>query len=260
MKITTISFKSSLLPDKNKIYTSHLAPAINKQAETVVQSNIDKNKTLKIAASVFGGLLAIAALLNIKNISKVFIKENKSIFPKYLYHMTSEDNYNKIIQSRLLKRSEIDDSVYLFDVKNLISSSQQNKLSSMIKWYAGTHPQNNAPRFSNRNVVILKIAVDDLSNNNLSLRSIGRINYADDDIIPRQPINELKKNLNHFKELQNFPLEYLYSENIPTSKITLLNKVDVGLINENEIVPQFFRKMFLNTSEEEIINSKFAVT
>lgn len=64
--------------------------------------------------------------------------QSKQTLPKYLYHLTSENNYKKIMQSGQINMSkDIMDGVYLFDMddfqKNWITSPNYNNTGTMAQ-------------------------------------------------------------------------------------------------------------------------------
>lgn len=249
MQVQSISFKNNSFLQKisntNRTY-SRSSSEVSSQKQTN-----DNKKTIAIISFIAFATIGLAAVLKKKKVPKILSDKKEEIIPKYLYHMTSEDNYRKIMQDGILKKSNIDDLVYFSDIKNLINDSQKYNLENMLKWYSGLHPQANAPRFSNQKIVFIKVPVDSVGLDNITFRSVNVINYADDKI-ERQAVT--KDNLSRWKD---YPLEFLYEQNVPTSKTSLVNTVDIGSLNEENIVKNFLEKMFKNSSEEELISKHF---
>lgn len=64
------------------------------------------------------------------------ISKNKVEKPEFLYHMTSESAFKSIMRDCLIKKSSIEDGVFLSDLKSL-EKYPKGELQNMANWYAG---------------------------------------------------------------------------------------------------------------------------
>ena len=58
--------------------------------------------------------------------------------PEYFYHITSESAYKSIMKDCFLKKSSIEDGVFLSDLKSL-EKYPEEELKNMAQWYAGAY-------------------------------------------------------------------------------------------------------------------------
>ena len=219
--------------------------------------------------------------------SKEFFGTSKVIgkhkLPRYMYHLTTEENYLSMLKDGSLKPSQCMDSsvgTFLFDIKNFtrfwrktpdVAEQPRTTLLNMIAGKLGFETQGN--------LVLLRVPTNILDARTLRLRrqKLCRIGLGNVQKEQEAVLNDKFKFSNALECLKytmqgenvsQLPLynqrkeaiEFITSENIPIDKITLVGtaRVDTKLLNEAHInchdVPSIWRTLTKNQPEQKAFN------
>lgn len=285
MKIQQISFKNNNFQTEQKT-SSAKSSAVTPSSDTFELSN-KKNNTKKYIFAGIGIASIIIAIAKHKQIGKfidnIFNKtrnvqqaplENNVInninnqintllgngetVPKYLYHMTSKENYASMLQDGVIKKSLIENGVFLTDFKSFALKYPIDDLKGMVKWYGGLYP--GAAQFgsASNTVVVLKIPTESLQKDLTMVRKIRlQSNGAMNNSISLEWAKAHDINVDDYKILEKYPLEFLYNSEIPVSNIQIVNEVQLNNLNEGNFAEQFLISMFKNKEEEQVLGIRF---
>ncbi len=191
------------------------------------------------------------------------ITVGKHKIPRYIYHLTTQKNYNSMLKDGFLKPSEdtfCRDGVFFFELINFFK-----RWKSHSDW-GGTNLQmdliNQVKKHFSDGLVLLKIPTENLNHEKLKIRSQNRLfswfykNECAVDKIKNSETNRANKFLrvkkllysttteqcaNHicegssaqdsslFKKRKE-AIEYIYQDNIPIDKVEKLGEIEAYLI------------------------------
>lgn len=156
--------------------------------------------------------------------------------PKYLYHMTSYENYLSIKNDGIIHKSNpiFGDGVFLFEMNNVKNTFPKTALNRILDWYS---------LGPSKKVALLKIPVD-----NDKSSALLKWRYLD------MPETSSKIKNTDWKTLEDYsepntkhifsPLEFIYTEEIPTSKIDSVRIVDINSLKPiKDKITTFWEKL-----------------
>lgn len=185
--------------------------------------------------------------------------------PRYLYHITTENNYQQMLKEGYIKgHHDLDLSthlsgVFLFDLKNFskrwttMGIDWGDKLFTFAKGLIMQASKDDS------NLVVLKISTKTLSQNKLKCRNQLT------DSKTHNTYGDFATNQKHYTRKKK-PIEYINEENIPIQNVTKIGEANVGFnlhkamenLSENIFdkieVKKILQNLFKNTPEEKSIN------
>lgn len=199
-----------------------------------------------------------------------YTSENFSItskgkkIPRYLYHVTSEKNYNSIMKDGVVKTSHDTcletnlNGVFLFDLKNFLKHWCNTWYSTYDGLYTLALALFSKCSYKAPNIVVLRIPTKNLDTNNLRCR-------VELDEMPEAHIKNGDTALNQKHYTRNRrPIEYIYQKVIPANIVKKIGNADVNAIVDNLVETgtfsranyswQILKKLFKGSSEEKAVN------
>ena len=185
--------------------------------------------------------------------------------PRYLYHITTENNYQQMLKDGYIKgHHDLDLSthlsgVFLFDLKNFsirwttMGIDWGDKLFTFAKGLIMQASKDDS------NLVVLKISTKTLSQNKLKCRNQLT------DSKTHNTYGDFATNQKHYTRKKN-AIEYINEGNIPIQNVTKIGEANVGFnlhkamenLSENIFdkidVKKILQNLFKNTPEEKSIN------
>ena len=185
--------------------------------------------------------------------------------PRYLYHITTENNYQQMLKDGYIKgHHDLDlnthlSGVFLFDLKNFskrwttMGIDWGDKLFTFAKGLIMQASKDDS------NLVVLKIPTKTLSQNKLKCRN----QFSDCEL--HNTYGDFATNQKHYTRKKK-PIEYINEENIPIQNVTKIGEANVGFnlhkamenLSENIFdkidVKKILQNLFKNTPEEKSIN------
>ena len=220
----------------------------NKQNQTQNSEKTTKHlpyKKLIVFSTIATAL--IAGIIGRKKISQLFqnaitSKQAEIKKPEFLYHITSKECFNSIMNDGIIKTSRFDSSVFMSDLNNLQNKTPKNSVLRMINYYDGGSILNPSPHKHNGSVIVLKIPVNELNQNLLGFRRIPLVGQDNSsistEIIPFS--NYLSESS---RELIEKSLEFLYRDEIPVNKISKIYEINTSNIESNAFLKDFFKQL-----------------
>lgn len=266
------SFRQILPPEKPEPITIDF---IYKERHVLQELSIDfHNKIMELA----------------KNKALTNITPNKNRVPRYLYHLTTQENYEKIIKNGHLEpqRDNIcGNQIFLFDITNFckhwnkkIYDYELNIQRKLVNWVS---------RRAEEKIVLLKIPTDTLKKDKLKMRS-QEVLFSNSKILAIEQDNLLKKynctkldelldiatkNYTAFSELFDWykrrshiidgapaglnklftqrkdAVEYFYPENINLENTYKIGEISVEkVLNNKQEVENIFLELLKNQPEK----------
>ncbi len=187
--------------------------------------------------------------------------------PRYLYHITTENNYQQILKDGYIKgHHDLDSSshlsgVFLFDLKNFskrwatMGIDLGDKLLTFAKGLVMQASKDDS------NLVVLKIPTRTLSQRKLKCRN--QLTDSETHSI----YGDFATNQKHYTRKKK-PIEYINEGNIPIQNVTKIGEANVGVnlhkamenlsedIFDKIDVKKILQNLFKNTPEEKSINVK----
>lgn len=255
MRIFSVSNCSNI----NKFaFSANSISAENRARISAKNDNSDTGKNGKLLpASIIGTAVAAAGIgLYIKfgkgnsliaRITGIFRPQNNSgkeiVRPKYLYHMTTLENFNSMIKDGKVKKSMYGDGVFLSNIEDLKNKYKSKAFEGMLDWYGGKCAGQGGP-ISKGTIVLLKLP---LTPENEKMISWRRIRFAGDkaektDGIWNSFADFESENL---KKIHNYPLEYLYGAEIPISNLQKAAEINTNELSAGNKVKDFWQKIGL---------------
>ena len=185
--------------------------------------------------------------------------------PRYLYHVTTENNYQQMLKDGYIKgHHDLDlnthlSGVFLFDLKNIskrwttMGIGWGDKLFTFAKGLIMQASKDDS------NLVVLKISTKTLSQNKLKCRNQLT------DSKTHNTYGDFATNQKHYTRKKN-TIEYINEGNIPIQNVTKIGEANVGFnlhkamenLSENIFdkidVKKILQNLFKNTPEEKSIN------
>lgn len=185
--------------------------------------------------------------------------------PRYLYHITTENNYQQMLKDGYIKgHHDLDlnthlSGVFLFDLKNFskrwttMGIDWGDKLFTFAKGLIMQASKDDS------NLVVLKISTKTLSQNKLKCRNQLT------DSKTHNTYGDFATNQKHYTRKKN-AIEYINEENIPIQNVTKIGEANVGFnlhkamenLSENIFdkidVKKILQNLFKNTPEEKSLN------
>ena len=185
--------------------------------------------------------------------------------PRYLYHITTENNYQQMLKDGYIKgHHDLDlnthlSGVFLFDLKNFskrwttMGIDWGDKLFTFAKGLIMQASKDDS------NLVILKISTKTLSQNKLKCRNQLT------DSKTHNTYGDFATNQKHYTRKKN-AIEYINEGNIPIQNVTKIGEANVGFnlhkamenLSENIFdkidVKKILQNLFKNSPEEKSIN------
>ena len=226
--------------------------------------------------------------LNAQDIEQSFVQSTnknhhygKHKIKRYLYHLTSEENYQKILREGKLRITDdyyfSKDGVYMFELQNLLKRWRYSK-----NWTE--HERNTNLSLSllhhvskcDNKIVCLRIPTATLDHDLLKIRSQNRL-LKKRSTIPKEILPEIRKHktkgapakdAGHYKQRKE-AIEYIYTEDIPIENIKLIGKADIRSEDiiydycdydifppekeQNSAVARVLKNLFRNQPEEKAV-------
>ena len=188
--------------------------------------------------------LAVISAAGICAIKKgVFGKVIKK--PDKLYHMTSLENYNSILNDGFIRKSSADlgngiSGVFISDMTSLKNKCPESALKRMVNFYRGN---------SSGKIAILEFDVSEIGDvSRLKWRPIWLREIPDSGNYSKAKFQKVLLIFDDFtskrlKHLHKKPLEFIYPDTIQASKIKSVKIVDVSALNENRFVENFWKNI-----------------
>lgn len=185
--------------------------------------------------------------------------------PRYLYHLTSKDNYKSILKDGFLKTNLDDtklDGVFMFDILNFVKrwcnsgafiEGLDNKVSIAkgLFFYIV---------MKNPNIVLLKIPTKNLDLKNLRCRALVFNNKISE---KHSNYGDLATNRKHYSR-KKFPIEYIYEKNILINNIQKIGELSTMKFDFDDFdfaqnldrinVFELLKSLFKNQPELKAIN------
>jgi len=173
----------------------------------------------------------------------------KHKIPRYLYHMTSFENFQKIIESGFINPSSYHKQVYMLELDSFSkywSSADRNNLCNYILEFQ---------KGRNSGLVMLRIPTTNLSN--IKIRPRNRINNKNISFDER--MNAIQGNIDAkctslYKQLKS-DLEFMYNNEIPINQVELVGIYNTASesIRDKNICKTIFEKIFKGQPEEQFL-------
>lgn len=185
--------------------------------------------------------------------------------PRYLYHITTENNYQQMLKDRYIKgHHDLDlnthlSGVFLFDLKNFSKRWTTMGIDLGDKLFTFAKGLIMQASKDDSNLVVLKISTKTLSQNKLKCRNQLT------DSKTHNTYGDFATNQKHYTRKKN-AIEYINEENIPIQNVTKIGEANVGFnlhkamenLSENIFdkidVKKILQNLFKNTPEEKSIN------
>ena len=202
---------------------------------------------------------------NLTNCPTTSTQLGRRNLPRYLYHITTENNYQQMLKDGYIKgHHDLDLSthlsgVFLFDLKNFskrwttMGIDWGDKLFTFAKGLIMQASKDDS------NLVVLKISTKTLSQNKLKCRNQLT------DSKTHNTYGDFATNQKHYTRKKN-AIEYINEGNIPIQNVTKIGEANVGFnlhkamenLSENIFdkidVKKILQNLFKNTPEEKSIN------
>lgn len=202
---------------------------------------------------------------NLTNCQATGTQLGRRNLPRYLYHITTENNYQQMLKDGYIKgHHDLDSSthlsgVFLFDLKNFskrwitMGIDWGNKLFTFAKGLIMQASKDDS------NLVVLKIPTKTLSQNKLKCRNQLT------DSKTHNTYGDFATNQKHYTRKKN-AIEYINEGDIPIQNVTKIGEANVGFnlhkamenLSENSLdkldVKKILQRLFKNTPEEKCIN------
>lgn len=185
--------------------------------------------------------------------------------PRYLYHITTENNYQQMLKEGYIKgHHDLDLSthlsgVFLFDLKNFSKRWTTMGIDLGDKLFTFAKGLIMQASKDDSNLVVLKISTKTLSQNKLKCRNQLT------DSKTHNTYGDFATNQKHYTRKKN-AIEYINEGNIPIQNVTKIGEANVGFnlhkamenLSENIFdkidVKKILQNLFKNTPEEKSIN------
>lgn len=202
---------------------------------------------------------------NLTNCPTTSTQLGRRNLPRYLYHITTENNYQQMLKDGYIKgHHDLDlnthlSGVFLFDLKNFskrwttMGIDWGDKLFTFAKGLIMQASKDDS------NLVVLKISTKTLSQNKLKCRNQLT------DSKTHNTYGDFATNQKHYTRKKN-AIEYINEGNIPIQNVTKIGEANVGFnlhkamenLSENIFdkidVKKILQNLFKNTPEEKSIN------
>ncbi len=166
----------------------------------------------------------------IKN-SRIIEKTGKPNIPRFLYHITSRENYSSMLKDGIIKTSADVcpvsklNGVFMFDMKNFAKRWSNTWIDiENLHVNLGTALMTKNSVVGAKDVVLLKIPTKNMNINKLKVRPQLKDTIKADKAI-YQSIYTRRKN----------PIEYIYEENIDVSKVQKLGETTLKYASEDDL-------------------------
>ena len=185
--------------------------------------------------------------------------------PRYLYHITTENNYQQMLKDGYIKgHHDLDlnthlSGVFLFDLKNFSKRWTTMGIDLGDKLFTFAKGLIMQASKDDSNLVVLKISTKTLSQNKLKCRNQLT------DSKTHNTYGDFATNQKHYTRKKN-AIEYINEGNIPIQNVTKIGEANVGFnlhkamenLSENIFdkidVKKILQNLFKNTPEEKSIN------
>lgn len=200
---------------------------------------------------------------------RVQLSKNRAHYGKhkikrYLYHMTSEENYKRMLEDGLIRTSKdfhLDsEGIFMTELENLAKRWRTSKEWNFIM------PENRDGIFlsmalieqvakDSKRVVCLRIPTRYMNHNALKIRSQNKlVNPGKEAFRSHITHGAPAKDANLYKQRKE-AIEYIYEHDIPMNQVELVGKAEVPQINEEsfitwsagkqkDVVKNFFLNLF----------------
>lgn len=185
--------------------------------------------------------------------------------PRYLYHITTENNYQQMLKDGYIKgHHDLDlnthlSGVFLFDLKNFSKRWTTMGIDLGDKLFTFAKGLIMQASKDDSNLVVLKISTKTLSQNKLKCRNQLT------DSKTHNTYGDFATNQKHYTRKKN-AIEYINEGNIPIQNVTKIGEANVGFnlhkamenLSENIFdkidVKKILQNLFKNTPEGKCIN------
>lgn len=202
---------------------------------------------------------------NLTNCQTTGTQLGRRNLPRYLYHVTTENNYQQMLKDGYIKgHHDLDSSshlsgVFLFDLKNFSKRWTTMGLDWGDKLFTFAKGLIMQASKDDSNIVVLKIPTRTLSQRKLKCRN----QLTDSET--HSTYGDFATNQKHYTRKKK-AIEYINEENIPIQNVTKIGEASVGFnlhkamdnLSENIFdkidVKKILQNLFKNTPEGKCIN------
>lgn len=202
---------------------------------------------------------------NLTNCQSTGTQLGRRNLPRYLYHITTENNYQQMLKDGYIKgHHDLDSSshlsgVFLFDLENFSKRWTTMGIEWMGKLFTFARGLIMQAAKDDSNIVVLKIPTRTLSQRKLKCRNQLT------DSKTHNTYGDFATNQKHYTRKKN-AIEYINEENIPIQNVTKIGEANVGFnlhkamgnLSENIFdkidVKKILQNLFKNTPEGKSIN------
>lgn len=202
---------------------------------------------------------------NLTNCQATGTQLGRRNLPRYLYHITTENNYQQMLKDGYIKgHHDLDLSthlsgVFLFDLKNFSKRWTTMGIDLGDKLFTFAKGLIMQASKDDSNLVVLKIPTKTLSQNKLKCRNQLT------DSKTHNTYGDFATNQKHYTRKKN-AIEYINEGDIPIQNVTKIGEANVGFnlhkamenLSENSLdkldVKKILQILFKNTPEEKCIN------
>ena len=169
------------------------------------------------------------------------ILEFNRCIPEYLIHLTSSNNYNRILQQGLIKPTQTPMGIYCIEANNFLSKWNQLRINNN-----STTVQNELIKYISRNsdgIVVLKIPTAKLKKaSDIKIRSQNfiyqrEIDPRKDPILMNHLIDGTNIGFANSYIQQGHAIEYIIPEEVPFSSVEFVGKIKTNS-NYNDTIEQ----------------------
>lgn len=202
---------------------------------------------------------------NLTNCPTTSTQLGRRNLPRYLYHITTENNYQQMLKDGYIKgHHDLDlnthlSGVFLFDLKNFSKRWTTMGIDLGDKLFTFAKGLIMQASKDDSNLVVLKISTKTLSQNKLKCRNQLT------DSKTHNTYGDFATNQKHYTRKKN-AIEYINEGNIPIQNVTKIGEANVGFnlhkamenLSENIFdkidVKKILQNLFKNTPEGKCIN------
>lgn len=177
-----------------------------------------------------GDLFKLGRII-VKN-SGIVKKTGKPDIPRYLYHMTLKQNYEKMLSDGFIKTYPdyvIDelDGIFMFDLKNFEKrwSNTWFKVANKKVNLGSVLLSKHVSFGSNNDIVMLRIPTKNMDFNKMKIRRLDTTVFSAPDSAIYQSVYARRK----------IPIEYIYVSDINISEVQKLGEVSLKIRNNTEL-------------------------
>lgn len=243
--------------------------AANNGTGKKIAKTISQSKVYKVVSKSISEKYALGPEVRKVSHSEEPIHYGKHKVKRYLYHMTSEENYKKMLEDGRIRTSEdfhLDsEGIFMTELENLAKRWRTAKEWNEIM------PENKDGVYlslgllkqvskDSKNIVCLRIPTKYMNHNALKIRSQNKlVNPEKEAFRSHITYGAPAKDANLYKQRKE-AIEYIYEHDIPMNQVELVGKAEVPQISEEsfltwsagkqkDVVKNFFLNLFKDQPE-----------